>query len=128
MKRLIAGLALAALTWTAIAGCIPTPSGNNPSGEKTLLIFHNGSGPMCLEALAWLATMQSEHLDLIVQEYLTTDPAGLAFLNQLKAQYGQSQGVSTSFGYLPVIFFGGQAFSGFNDDVRQGLTGLIAAG
>jgi hypothetical protein len=53
--------------------------------------------------------------------------AGLTLLGQLKAQYEQSQGVSTSFGYLPVIFFRSQTFSGFNDEVEQALTGLIGS-
>lgn len=93
--------------------------------ENTLVIFHNGTGAMCLEALDWLAAMQSEYPDLVVEEHLTTDLAGLALLGQLKSHYEQSQGVSTTFGYLPLIFFRGQAFSGFNDEVKNALAGLI---
>ncbi len=89
------------------------------------MIFHNGMGSMCLDALDWLADVQSAHPDLVIEEHLTTDSAGLAYFQELTAQYEQSQGVSTSFGYLPVIFFQGQAFSGFNDQVQQALAGLI---
>lgn len=106
-----------------VAGC----TGNSvelPS-EDTLVIFHNGSGPMCLEALDWLGAMQSQHPDLVVEEHLTTDPANLLLLAQMKPLYSGSQGVSTTFGYLPIIFFKGQAFSGFNDEVQNALTALI---
>jgi len=113
-----------ALMFAIIAGCVPLPS---RSDENTLVIFHNGTGPMCLEALNWLDTMQAEHLDLVVEEHLTTDAAGLALFEQLTSQYGQSQGLSAAFGYLPVIFFQGQAFSGFDDGVAQSLAGLISS-
>ena len=118
-------IVLCAVVLSALAGgCVPGPRGDLPS-EDTLAIFHNGSGPMCLEALAWLETMQAEHPDLVVEEYLTTNVANLATLSELKSQYGQSQGLSTTFGYLPIIFFAGQAFSGFNEDVQTALGALI---
>lgn len=106
-----------------VAGC--TGNSVELSSEDTLVIFHNGSGPMCLEALDWLATMQSEHPDLVVEEHLTTDPANLLLLAQMKPLYSGSQGVSTTFGYLPIIFFSGQAFSGFNDEVQNALSALM---
>lgn len=124
MRRFIESIALALLMGTMMAGCAPG-SGDTLPGQDTLVIFHNGSGLMCIEALAWLDAMRSEHPDLAVEEHLTTDVAGLALFGQLKTQYGQSQGMSTSFGYLPVIFFAGEAFSGFNDEVKQSLAGLI---
>lgn len=91
------------------------------------MVFHNNSGPMCLSALAWLDAIQSEYPGLVIEEHLTTEPTGLTLFMQLKTQYGQSQGVSTSFGYLPVIILGGQAFSGFNDEIQQSLTALLDA-
>lgn len=97
----------------------------DPSDSNTLLVFHNGTGPMCIEALNWLAGIQAEEPDLVVEQHLTTDPASLALLGQLRLQYGQSQGVSTSFEYLPFIFFRGEAFSGFSEGVKQSLTWLI---
>jgi hypothetical protein len=108
-----------------VGGC-PESAVELPS-EDTLVIFHNGSGPMCLEATDWLATIQPEHPDLVVEEHLTTNPANLLLLAQMKPLYGQSQGVSTTFAYLPIIFFKGQAFSGFNDEVKNALTALIEA-
>lgn len=105
----------------AVCGCPGT--GQDPL--DSLLIFHNGTGPMCIEALNWLAEIQAEEPDLVVEQHLTTDPASLALLGQLRLQYGQSQGVSTTFGYLPFIFFRGEAFSGFSEGVKQSLTWLI---
>lgn len=105
------------------ASCAPNTS--DQSGEDALIIFHNGTGSGCLAALEWLTGMQSEHPDLVVEEYLVTDFANYLLLNQMKALYGQSQGVSTTFGYLPIIFYKGQAFSGFNDEVQNALAALI---
>jgi hypothetical protein len=108
-----------------VGGCSPdVPDLPDPN---TLHIFHNGTGPMCIDALDWLVEMQAERPDLVVEEHLTTDLGSLILLAELKSQYGQSQGVSTTFGYLPLIFFGGQAFSGFNDEIQQSLEGLIDA-
>lgn len=107
------------------AGCTATTV--EPLSEDTLVIFHNGTGPMCIDALDWLVEMQAERPDLVVEEHLTTDLDSLVLLTELKSQYGQSQGVSMTYSYLPFIFFRGQAFSGFNDEIQQSLEGLIAA-
>lgn len=122
MRRLL--LCLAAV----ISGCAPQPE---PAPEErpvmTLTIFHNGTGPMCVEALDYLATMTARHGNLRVEEHLTTEPASLALLQQMRSQFAASEGVSASFGYLPVIFFGERAFSGFNAGVRQALDAAIEA-
>lgn len=125
MKILIRDITLTVLVCAIMTGCAPVSSPNELPSEDTLVIFHNGSGPMCLEATNWLATIQPEHPDLIVEERQTTNPANLVLLAQMKPLHGQSQGVSTTFGYLPIIFFRGQAFSGFNDEVMNTLAGLI---
>lgn len=124
MKTMLLILVCTGLIVT-ISGC-PGGAVELPS-EDTLVIFHNGGGPMCMEALDWLAAMQSQHPDLVVEEHLTTNPANLPLLAQMKALYGPSQGVSTTFGYLPIVFSSGQAFSGFNDEVQNALAALIEA-
>lgn len=126
MRRLSESLTLIVLAGAMIAGCVPASSGGELPGADTLAIFHNGTGPMCMEALAWLDTVEAEYPNLVVEEYLTTDPAGLDLFRQVAEEYGQSQGVSTSFGYLPVIIFRGQAFSGFNADIQADLEALVA--
>lgn len=89
-----------------------------------LLIFQNNSGPMCLAALAWLEDLQQIHPALVVEQHLTTAPAGRDLLLALEAQYPGSEGVSDSFAYLPIIFFQGHAYSGFNDAISQSLEAL----
>ncbi len=118
----------AVLILAAIAGCgaPATPQDGQPE-EIRMLIFHNGTGPMCLEALSWVETMRAAHPDLVIEEHLTTEPAGLALFRQLESQYGYSQGLSANFGYLPVIFLKGQAFSGFNEAVKAALASLISS-
>jgi hypothetical protein len=99
--------------------------GEDEGEEITLLIFHNNSGPMCLAALEWLDGAQAEHSTLVIEEHLTYEPGERELLAQLEAEYPTSQGVSTSFGYLPIVFFGEQAFSGFNEEVSQMLQDLM---
>ncbi|HOJ56874.1 MAG TPA: hypothetical protein PK184_20760 [Phycisphaerae bacterium] len=128
MKRPIKLVTLGVLISAMTGGCTPAPPVDTPPPrEVTLTIFHNNSGPMCREALAWLRTMRAQYPGLVVEEYLTTNAEGLALFTQIKAQYPQSQGISTTFGYLPVIFFQDRAFSGFNDEIEQVLTELIRA-
>jgi len=119
----------ASITLTAacalIGGCTVGPAANGVSDQNKLLIFHNNSGPMCLEALEWLDLMISQHPELIVEEHLVFNSVDLDLLEQLESQFDQSQGVSTTFGFLPIVFFRGQAFSGFNDEVQEALVTLI---
>ncbi len=93
----------------------------------TLLIFHNGGGPMCLAALEWLEEAQAGHAALIVEEHLTTDAGEIDLLHRLEDEYPGSEGVSATFGYLPIIFFQNRAFSGFNDEVKASLDALLGA-
>lgn len=123
MRRVIIILALSC---ACLVGCPGEPTGNPPA-PQTLAIFHNNLGPMCIDAIEWLDIMQEQHPDLAVQEYLTTNPSNLVLLNQMRSEHGQSQGVSTTFEYLPIIFYRGQAFSGFNDQVRDALETLIVS-
>jgi hypothetical protein len=96
--------------------------------ERSLLIFHNGSGPMCLAALDWLDGIEPQYPALVVEEHLTYEAGERDSLVALEQEYQTSQGVSTSFGYLPIMFFEGQAFSGFNDEIAADLEGLLSSG
>jgi hypothetical protein len=92
---------------------------------ETLLIFHNNTGPMCMVALAWLEDAQEQYPTLVVEEHLTTDADEADLLDRLADPYPASEGVSTSFQYLPIIFFKGRAFSGFDDEVQATLEALL---
>jgi hypothetical protein len=80
---------------------------------------------MCLAALDWLESARSEHPELVIEEHLTYEAGETELLAQLTTQFQTSQGVSASFEYLPIVFFQGQAFSGFNDDIARALQELL---
>jgi ABC-type glycerol-3-phosphate transport system substrate-binding protein len=121
------GTIIALAVWTSVGGCPAAPSVVAPPDEDTLAVFHNNSGPMCLDALEWLADVQAAHPTLAVEVRLTYEPGATDRLLQFTALYGVSQGVSTSFEYLPIIFFQGQAFSGFDDEIAAALEALLTA-
>ncbi|HQL54260.1 MAG TPA: hypothetical protein PLQ87_06100 [Phycisphaerae bacterium] len=110
-----------------LAGCPVTSAGSEPPDPDVLLVFHNNSGPMCLAALAWLADIGDAHPTLVIEEHLTYESGEAARLAQYEALHSTSQGVSASFAYLPIIFYQGQAFSGFDDETAQALEALLAA-
>jgi hypothetical protein len=92
---------------------------NDYVGEK-LVMYHNGTGPMCLDALEFLET-----IDYTVEQHLTDEEDFQENLSALEEVYGSSEGVSTSFGYYPIIFIQDRAFSGFNDEVKQKIESMI---
>jgi hypothetical protein len=94
---------------------------NNSNIDKNeLVMFHNGSGPMCLEAIDFFEENDMEYI-----EYLTTDEDFQDKLNLYMEEYdNQSEGISTSFGYYPMIFFKDKAFSGFNESIGMTLKNL----
>jgi len=94
---------------------------------ETLVIFHNNSGPMCMAALDWLSGVHAEHPALVIEEHLTYEAGEAELLVQLEARFETSRGVSTTFGYLPIIFVRQQAFSGFDDAVAEALEGLLSS-
>ncbi len=103
-------------------------NGVNTNGEPqevTLLIFHNNLGPMCLDALAWFDTIESDHPELVIEEHLTTEAGERTLMWDMEAEYDGSEGVSNSFGYLPIIFVADHAFSGFNDEVAAAILDLL---
>lgn len=89
-------------------------------GEK-IMMFHNGKGPMCLEAQEFLKT-----IDYPVEEYLDSDEGFFDQVSELKALFGQSEGVSENFGYYPMIFVKNRAFSGFNEEIKSEILAEIA--
>jgi len=87
---------------------------NDPS-QELVIMFHNGTGPMCLEAIEFFQENEIEY-----KEHLTSDEDFVELLSETQARYNEgSEGVSSTFGYYPIIFIGNRAFSGFNDSVRD---------
>ena len=89
-------------------------------GEK-IVMFHNGTGSMCLDALAFFETT-----DYPLEEHLNTETGFNDLLTSYIAEFGVSEGVSTSFGYYPIIFIEDKAYSGFTDEIEQELSSIIA--
>ena len=88
--------------------------------EEVLHIFHNNTGSMCLEALAFLDT-----LDYPVVVHLNTEDGFNADFANFKSDFTGSEGVSSDFGYYPTIFVGGRAFSGFDEDIQEKILELV---
>jgi hypothetical protein len=89
------------------------------SNDKPV-VFHNNKGEMCLEMIEYFKENNYEFT-----EHLTTDEDFSEKLNQYKNKFNQSEGVSDSFGYYPMIFINDQAFSGFNFEIADKLKQII---
>lgn len=91
-----------------------------PNIGGKLMMFHNGKGPMCLEATEFLKT-----INYPIEQFLDTEEGFNDNLNKLRIDFGQSEGVSKSFGYYPLIFIKDKAFSGFNEEIKSKILKLI---
>ncbi len=89
-------------------------------GEK-IVMYHNGEGPMCLEALEFIDT-----IDYSFEQHLTTDENFYINLGEVKDIYESSEGVSKMFEYYPIIFIKDKAYSGFNDDIKDEIIESIS--
>lgn len=86
--------------------------------SRRIVIFHNGTGPMCLDLLAFLKKNKIDY-----EEHLNTDTDFVSQLNSYKK--GNSEGVSDSYGYYPIIFIGDKAFSGFNKEIEGSIREIL---
>ncbi len=84
-------------------------------GEK-LVMFHNGLGPMCKDAQAFLAG-----LDYPIEEHLSDEKNFHSLLDRYRIQFPQSEGVSDAYEYFPIIFLKDRAFSGFDKNVKAAI-------
>lgn len=89
-------------------------------GNK-LMMFHNGAGPMCLDALDFIKT-----IDYPVEQYLDSQEDFSEKLNSLRDEFSSSEGVHPLFGYYPIIFIKDRVFSGFNESIKSEILKEIA--
>ena len=82
--------------------------------DLSLIMFHNGEGPMCIEAVDFLKTINYSS-----GQVLTTEPDFSQRLAARKEKFTQSEGVSDSFGFYPIIFIKNRVFSGFNEQIKN---------
>ncbi|MGA1840660.1 MAG: polysaccharide deacetylase family protein [bacterium] len=85
-----------------------------------IVFFHNGSGPMCLDFLDFLDTISYP-----VEEHLISDQGFWNDMAALESLFGSSEGLSQSFGYFPIIFIKDKAYSGFNNEIKEAILGMI---
>ncbi len=91
------------------------------ASESEIKIYHNGTGPMCLDAIEFFEQEGYEY-----EEFLTTEDDFYSNINKVKAEFnGESEGVSKSFGYYPVIVVDGRVFSGFDDSVAAEIIEMV---
>lgn len=81
-----------------------------------LVMFHNGQGEMCVEAIQFF---KEHHIEY--KEHLNTEAEFRDLLNQYQADYPVSIGESENYQYLPIIFYEGKAYSGFNAQVADSI-------
>lgn len=93
--------------------------GQTSNGGKEIngmIIFHNGRGQMCLDALSFI-----EKIDYPTEQFLEGEEDFYKRLNELTSNFSVSEGVSDSFGYYPIIFVGERAFSGFSEEIKEAI-------
>lgn len=84
-----------------------------------LIMFHNNKGLMCLGQLDFLESIESKYPSLIIEEHLTYEQGTIKLMLEETSEYSKSEGVSTSFRYLPITFINGHAYSGFDGSVKK---------
>lgn len=99
----------------------PPVSGSGGNVGEKIVVFHNGTGPMCLEFLDFIDTITYP-----VEEHISGDEGFWDALDVIKSEFGTSEGVSENFGYFPIIFIQDKAYSGFNDDITNAIISLIS--
>ena len=87
-----------------------------PEVGSKIVMFHNGVGPMCKDAEAFL-----DGLDYPVEEHVSTEKNFLTLLDRYRARFPETEGVSDSYEYFPIIFLEDRAFSGFDEEVRKAI-------
>jgi hypothetical protein len=92
----------------------------SPTVGNRIVYFHNGQGPMCLEFLAFLET-----IDYPKEEHITGEAGFWEAMDALRDEFGRSEGVSEAFGYYPIVFVKTKAYSGFNAAIGEAMRTLI---
>ncbi|MBD3360157.1 MAG: hypothetical protein GF365_05655 [Candidatus Buchananbacteria bacterium] len=95
-------------------------SADTSAVDNKILMFHNGTGPMCLDAMEFV-----EDINYPVEQVLNDEENFRQRFNEIKNKFEQSQGVSDSFGYYPIIFVNDKAFSGFNEQIKNQILSEI---
>jgi hypothetical protein len=95
-------------------------SSNNVVQTVKVVVFHNNTGPMCIEALEFLRSNSIEF-----EEHLTTEDDFSQLLNSYQSKCPTSIGISETYGYYPIIFVGDKAYSGFDSNVGKEILEIL---
>lgn len=95
-------------------------SSNDIVQKEEIIMFHNNTGPMCIDATKFF-----EENDIEYEEHLTMDSDFTSLLNAYQEDYPSSEGVSSSYGYYPMIFVGEKAYSGFNSEIGDEILEIL---
>lgn len=90
---------------------------NQKKDKEEIIMFHNDKGSMCREAKDFFQENKIEF-----KEILTTDENFSEQLNLYKKEYPETKGLSSSYGYYPFIFVGEEAYSGFNEEIKEEIS------
>lgn len=82
-------------------------------GNK-IIVFHNGKGPMCLEFLNFIKT-----IDYPIEEITDSEEDFSEKLAEIKSNHNSTEGIHPLFGYYPLIFIKDRVFSGFNESIQS---------
>ena len=86
---------------------------NLPDAGAKIVMFHNGKGPMCAEAKKFVDSMKYP-----VEEHLNTEKDFIKLLESYRAKFPKSLGLSSDYGYFPIIVVRGKTYSGFNEEIK----------
>jgi len=95
-------------------------SGITKSTDNNVVVFHNGTGPMCVEMEEFFQENGIEY-----EEHLTTDTDFGTQLNAYKGSISKSEGISDSYGYYPIIFVDEKAYSGFSEEIGEEILKML---
>ncbi|MGA1826042.1 MAG: protease inhibitor I42 family protein [bacterium] len=98
----------------------PSISGLGGTVGKKIIFFHNGKGPMCLDFLDFINT-----IDYPIEEHIVNEENFKNHLKALITEFGSSNGVSESFDFYPIIFIKNKAFSGFNEVIKNEILTIM---
>ncbi|MBN2517938.1 MAG: hypothetical protein JXB14_03765 [Candidatus Altiarchaeota archaeon] len=101
--------------------CSSCPADCGRPKECKLVMFHNSVGPMCIEMLDYMDSIEGEFPGLLFEQHLTSESGYDSLLSRWKSANPQSLGVSDDYSYLPITFINGRAYSGFNNWVKTRL-------
>jgi hypothetical protein len=82
-------------------------------GNK-IIVFHNGKGPMCLDFLDFIKS-----INYPVEQFIDSEVNFSDKLTEVKSNFSSSEGLHPLFGYYPLIFIKDRVFSGFNESIKN---------